>query len=82
MPYILEEYRKDVLKNGPDTPGELNYFITYHIQKYLGDKLRHDYTAFNEVIGALESAKLEFYRRVVVPYEEQKRFDNGDVYDL
>jgi hypothetical protein len=81
MPYILEEYRQGVLKRKPETAGELNYFITYHIQRYLGDRLRQDYTAYNEVIGVLESVKLEFYRRVVVPYEEQKRFDNGDVYE-
>ena len=31
-------------------------------------------------IGALEAAKLEFYRRVVAPYEDQKMLDNGDVY--
>lgn len=30
--------------------------------------------------GAIEAAKLEFYRRVVAPYEDQKLLDNGDVY--
>lgn len=34
----------------------------------------------NSGIGALEAAKLEFYRRVVAPYEDKKIFDNGDVY--
>jgi len=32
-------------------------------------------------MGALEGAKLEFYRRVVVPYEEKKMKENGDVYN-
>jgi hypothetical protein len=27
-------------------------------------------------------AKDEFYRRVVVPYEEKKRKENGDVYPV
>jgi hypothetical protein len=40
------------------------------------------YQTFNDALGALEGAKQEFYRRVVVPYEEQKRFENGDVYEL
>ena len=31
--------------------------------------------------GALECAKLEFYRRVVSKYEDQKILDNGDVYE-
>ena len=28
------------------------------------------YASYNDVIGALESAKMEMYRRLVVPYEE------------
>jgi hypothetical protein len=39
------------------------------------------YQTMNDCLGALEGAKLEFYRRVVVPYEEQKKYENGDVYD-
>ena len=38
------------------------------------------YSLINEVTGALENAKLEFYRRVVVPYEDMKIKINGDVY--
>jgi len=33
------------------------------------------------VIGALEACKLEFYRRAVVPYEDKKIKENGDVYE-
>ena len=29
---------------------------------------------------ALEGAKLEFYRRIVAPYEELKIKENGEVY--
>jgi len=38
------------------------------------------YQTINDVIGALEGAKMEFYRRVAVPYEEGKIILNGDVY--
>ena len=38
------------------------------------------YQTMNDIIGALEGAKLEFYRRVVVPYENDKIEQNGDVY--
>lgn len=33
------------------------------------------------MVGALECAKLELYRRIAIPYEEQKIQENGDVYD-
>jgi hypothetical protein len=38
------------------------------------------YAHLNEVIGALECAKLELYRRIAVPYEDQKITESGDVY--
>lgn len=38
------------------------------------------YVELNEVVGALESAKLELYRRIVGPYEDKKSAENGDVY--
>lgn len=31
--------------------------------------------------GALAGAKLEFYRRVAVPYENAKMAEHGDVYE-
>jgi hypothetical protein len=86
MPYIVE-HRKIDLDDGvrrPDSPGELNYVLTKVAMTYLKDQTLYKgdymYVDLNDIIGAFEAAKLEFYRRVVVPYEEQKRFDNGDVY--
>ena len=38
------------------------------------------YQTINDILGALEGAKMEFYRRVAVPYEQEKILDNGDVY--
>jgi hypothetical protein len=40
----------------------------------------YNYQRLNDALGALEGAKLEFYRRVVVPYEDWKMTENGDVY--
>jgi hypothetical protein len=34
----------------------------------------------NDIIGALEACKLEFYRRLVSHYEDIKIRSNGDVY--
>lgn len=80
MPY-LKDADKPYLNFGiPETPGELNWLFT-EIAKSYWEYNPHEYRTLNTIIGAFECAKQEFYRRVVVPYEEQKRFENGDVYD-
>lgn len=38
------------------------------------------YKIINEIIGVLECVKLEFYRRIAAPYENDKQQANGDVY--
>lgn len=81
MPYIPQEIR-DVLDLGdpPGTVGELNYVFTQAIKAYL----RHtglSYQSINDVLGALDGAGKEFYRRVAAPYEDTKIAQNGDVYD-
>src|SRR4029077_9577346 len=80
MPYI-DQISKDKIKAGilPMLPGELNYDISTYIDNYISRK-GLSYTVINEVIGVLECAKLELYRRVAVPYEEKKRSENGEVY--
>ena len=61
------------------TVGELNYMITIQCREYLE---RHGlkYQTVNDILGALEGAKLEFYRRVAAPYEDKKIKENGDCY--
>lgn len=62
-----------------ETSGELNYQITKLIFEYFkGNGGR--YQQINDILGALEGAKLEFYRRIVAPYEDKKITENGDVY--
>lgn len=84
MPYIKQEDR-DILASldGPlsysVTPGELNYEITLLLDEYIRNN-GLKYQKINDCLGALEGAKLEFYRRVAVPYEEIKLCENGDVY--
>jgi hypothetical protein len=69
------------MENGSlaSTPGDLNYAITQLVNQYMFAKGR-SYATINDIIGALEGAKLEFYRRVAVPYENAKIELNGDVY--
>lgn len=80
MPYISKDRRSALEPSGkPETAGELNYAVTRLVDRYLGDKgLR--YHNINEVIGVLECAKLELYRRIASPYEDRKILEEGDVY--
>jgi hypothetical protein len=56
--------------------GEINYSINQLLLKLEGEGKYRD---FNELLGALEAAKLEFYRRRVAPYEDKKIAENGDL---
>jgi hypothetical protein len=91
MPYIdparrpeLNDHMKrleQVVKN----PGDLNYVITRLLVGILKERRfrngRWGYTDINELVGAMECAKLELYRRAAAPYENLKMSENGDVYD-
>lgn len=82
MPYIVKSARQRLDDSSDlvaETPGELNYLITTLLNAYLLDHGKR-YQTINDIIGALESAKAEFYRRVVAPYEDEKKSLNGDVY--
>lgn len=81
MPYIPPDHRSIMTpKVGPiESPGELNFAITGLIKAYIEEN-GTSYSVFNDIMGALEGAKLEFYRRVVAPYEDSKIKENGDVY--
>ncbi|NNL29480.1 MAG: hypothetical protein HKO77_00580 [Gemmatimonadetes bacterium] len=85
MPYVTPEARAR-LDTGepPSAAGELNYAVTRLVDGYLarlaGQEGRTRYAHINEVIGVLECAKLELYRRIASPYEDEKIAENGDVY--
>jgi len=63
------------------TAGGLNYLITRLILRYIEATGGTSYTRINEVIGVLECAKLELYRRRAAAYEDKKMDQNGDVYN-
>jgi hypothetical protein len=89
MPYITSQERElyyrhlvklcEVLsaRHEDDLGGHLNYCITYILNELFAEKGR--YVRINTLIGAIEGAKQEFYRVHVIPYEEEKRSQNGDV---
>lgn len=79
MPYIPIQDRRMINSGSPPMKaGELNYKLTKDILEYLGTE--PNYQRFNDVLGALECLKLELYRRVISPYEDQKIRENTDVY--
>ena len=91
MPYIKQE-KRDVLDPAieelftalrglqcdyPEDNTETN--LNYIISRLLGRM--YSYGDFNGAVGVLFTSALEYYRRVAVPLEDQKRHDEGDVYD-
>ena len=91
MPYIGAEKRsllephlaalasRIILEDELTQAGVLNYCITSLLNEILNaNGLK--YHNINELIGVLECAKLELYRRVASPYEDEKKDSNGDVY--
>jgi|TARA_B110000285_G_C15141937_1_gene631426 hypothetical protein len=93
MPYIREDKRKQIeseldqlvikfLETQDDggTAGRLNYVISSMIGAILKNDRLLSYARINELIGVLECAKMELYRRVATPYEDDKSRLNGDVY--
>lgn len=84
MPYINKKDRQFYqlpaeVRLSLSTPGHLNYLLTQVILAYLGN-VPINYQAYNDCIGALESCKLELYRRLIIPYENKKIEENSDVY--
>jgi hypothetical protein len=88
MPYIKPGERHDYddwiaqlpipLVSGEIPAGHLNYVLTCLCLKYLKAN-GTSYKTYNDMIGVLECAKLEMYRRHVSHYEEEKMEENGDV---
>jgi len=56
--------------------GDLNYCMSRLIGQVMGNT---SYAKVAMITGVLENVKQEFYRRVAVPYEEEKIVQNGDI---
>lgn len=81
MPYIVPEQRRLLEDSAVKATksGELNYQVSKLCNDYLAMR-GLSYTVLNELVGALECAKLELYRRIAAPYEDKKIGENGEVY--
>lgn len=95
MPYIDQIRRVNILVDACDigggcdgtlihldeikTVGELNYAITMLCENYL-EKNGKSYKTINDIVGVLTCASNEFYRKIAVPYEEEKEQENGSIF--
>jgi len=84
MPYVDAETRNRVDRSGFEA-GDKSGVLTYRLWRLLEEWMRDgrgggwSYGSMNEVVGCLETAKLEFSRRYLWPYEDQKMEDHGSL---
>ena len=84
MPYIRPDDRPEIQEAAEKlgelcgSPGKLNYGITVVMHEVLCE-MGNGYAEAASIVAALECAKLEFYRRVMAPYEDMKAAENGDI---
>ncbi len=92
MPYIaaekrptlddaVEQLHRAIVNLQLDDPtnnleGAMNYAITRLIRKVYS---KGNYREINDCTGMLFCVALEHYRTQAAPYEDQKKFENGDV---
>ncbi len=84
MPYIQQD-RRDVFDRALNelalevrNEGELNYCI-YKLSRLIISRTGKSYSSLSMCSSAMEHAKLEWYRKVVAPYEDEKIGENGDI---
>lgn len=91
MPYIVKDQRKQIdykidsliqeARNNPLLPankrlGLVNYIVS---RITMGILEPSNYGEMASAIGTLECAKLEMYRRLIGPYEDEAILKNGDI---
>lgn len=82
MPYVKQEKRPELDKivswmcaAGIKADGDLNY-ILFKFCKYYIPK---DYNSIKNFNGELEEAVAEIRRKILAPYEEKKKDENGPI---
>ena len=84
MPYIKKKDRAFIWN---ETSGHLAYHLTMELLDFLdeqrckGNKKTNNFEEYALAIGVIELTKLELWKRLVVPYEEKKCKENGDVFN-
>ena len=78
MPYLNKEEKYKNSLGKLSTCGHLNYSFSETIKEYISQN-KLNYQTFNDIVGAMECCKMEVYRRLISPYEDEKILENGDV---
>ena len=84
MPYITPDRRAvfdqalHELALEVQNQGELNYCI-YKLSRLITHRMGKSYSNLSMCSSAMEHAKLEWYRKVLAPYEDEKIRENGDI---
>ncbi len=92
MPYITQDKRevldpvieeliqtfRGLQSDDPEDNTQAN--LNYVLSRLLDKMYTSNYQELNNAVGMLMCTALEYYRRIGVPYEDQKAFENGDVY--
>ena len=79
--YLILELAIRLAHDKDNVAGNFNYSITRMVDIIIKQN-GLNYANLNELIGSLECIKLELYRRVASPYEDEKILENGDVYSV
>jgi len=84
MPYIPQNMRGSAKEiECCSSLAELCYHIVNDILRFWGfpnSKERIKWQNYAEILGMLESIKLELYRKVISKYEDKKEKENGTVW--
>ena len=77
MPYIKEHKRtwSRVMCSAVHEPGS----IAWLLYSYFLQKVEPSFANYSQFVGELECVKDEIYRRIIVPYENEKIKENGDI---
>lgn len=85
MPYIANSEKEKIDKgfvalhlSELNNAGSLNYAIHQVIAQYISQN-KEDYQTYNDIVGVLDCAKMELYRRLISEYEDKKISKNDDV---
>ena len=81
MPYVKKDRRADLdisvrsLGNTLKVDGDLNYILFAYAKRHI----EPGYQNYRNFLGELNEAVAEIRRRLLVPYENEKISENGDI---
>jgi len=84
MPYIKQHHREHMRQQTSFPlmagPGQLNFFLCETYKEYLRQRGEWRYQDLNDILGAIEGSRAEFYEHVIKLYEQKKIEENGTVW--